>query len=465
MLNLSKPLHTNIKFFDLFIIVVSAYLALFLRFHNITTNTPNSYHLAILGGTLIAFVCFSAFGLHDLINSASVKKYIPRLLICWSMTAIIFIFCMFLLKTEVILSRVWLLLWIGIGTILSGGFHVTLMLIIKKALANGWGQKNIVIIGAGSIGKLVAEKLLHTAYPKYKIKNFFDRNAKLQKSSIHNINIIPLPENLYAYLKENNIAEVWLAIPLEKMHTLKDTLKLLRFSTATLRLIPDIFELELLNYSISKIDDIPVLNLRTTPMHGRNRLVKSIEDKLLSSIILVCISPVLAGIAILIKLTSKGPVLFKQLRYGVDGESIKIYKFRSMFVHKETDNKVTQASKNDSRITGVGKFLRKTSLDELPQFFNVIQGNMSIVGPRPHAVAHNETYKKLIPQYMHRHIVKPGITGWAQINGFRGETKTLDKMQKRIDYDLHYIENWSLLLDLKIILITVFKGFISKNAR
>ncbi|HDY9139587.1 TPA: exopolysaccharide biosynthesis polyprenyl glycosylphosphotransferase [Klebsiella pneumoniae] len=190
---------------------------------------------------------------------------------------------------------------------------------------------------------------------------------------------------------------------------------------------------------------------------------KRVEDVFFSIIILFLISPVLAVIALLIKLTSPGPILFKQIRYGMDGKAIKVWKFRSMKV-MENDDRVIQATKNDTRVTKVGGFLRKTSLDELPQFINVLFGSMSIVGPRPHAVAHNEQYRKLIQGYMLRHKVKPGITGLAQVNGWRGETDTLDKMEKRIEYDLEYIRTWNIVLDIKIIFLTVFKGFIGKTA-
>ncbi|MDM7219684.1 exopolysaccharide biosynthesis polyprenyl glycosylphosphotransferase, partial [Klebsiella pneumoniae] len=200
-----------------------------------------------------------------------------------------------------------------------------------------------------------------------------------------------------------------------------------------------------------------------TPLNGINMVFKRVEDVFFSIIILFLISPVLAVIALLIKLTSPGPILFKQIRYGMDGKAIKVWKFRSMKV-MENDDRVIQATKNDTRVTKVGGFLRKTSLDELPQFINVLFGSMSIVGPRPHAVAHNEQYRKLIQGYMLRHKVKPGITGLAQVNGWRGETDTLDKMEKRIDYDLEYIRTWNIVLDIKIIFLTVFKGFIGKTA-
>lgn len=193
------------------------------------------------------------------------------------------------------------------------------------------------------------------------------------------------------------------------------------------------------------------------------RLTKAIEDLVLGAIIFLLISPLLVLIAIAIKATSPGPVLFKQKRHGWNGEVINVYKFRSMVVH-ESKGSIEQAKRADVRVTPLGAFLRRTSLDELPQFFNVLQGRMSIVGPRPHAVEHNEYYKELVPRYMLRHKVKPGITGWAQIHGFRGETDTLEKMENRVEYDLYYIEHMSVWLDLKIIVLTLFKGFRHQNA-
>jgi putative colanic acid biosynthesis UDP-glucose lipid carrier transferase len=207
-----------------------------------------------------------------------------------------------------------------------------------------------------------------------------------------------------------------------------------------------------------------MLNLNASPMIGMNRFVKAIEDRLLAFLIIIFVSPILLLIALIIKMTSEGPVLFKQLRHGWDGRIIKVYKFRTMKLHTEAKGHITQAKQNDARITPFGKFLRRTSLDELPQFFNVLQGRMSIVGPRPHAIEHNEFYKDSIKAYMQRHKVKPGITGWAQVNGWRGETDHITKMEKRVEYDLYYIENWSLGLDLKIIFLTIFQGFLHKNA-
>ncbi|HCX4781159.1 TPA: undecaprenyl-phosphate glucose phosphotransferase, partial [Escherichia coli] len=211
-----------------------------------------------------------------------------------------------------------------------------------------------------------------------------------------------------------------------------------------------------------EVNGIPVVPIFETPLNGINMVLKRLEDIILSVVILTLISPILIIISLCVKLTSPGPIIFKQTRYGMDGKPIKVWKFRTMVV-MENDN-VTQATKNDVRVTKVGRFLRRTSLDELPQFFNVLFGGMSIVGPRPHAVIHNEQYRSLIEGYMLRHKVKPGITGWAQINGWRGETDTLEKMEKRVEYDLEYIREWSIWLDIRIIFLTIFKGFIGKAA-
>lgn len=234
-------------------------------------------------------------------------------------------------------------------------------------------------------------------------------------------------------------------------------------TTCSVSLIPDIFTFNILQSRTEEIHGIPVVPLFETPLNGINMIFKRLEDIIFSIAILTLISPVLLVIALAVKISSPGPIIFKQTRYGMDGKAIKVWKFRSMKV-MENDEVVVQATKNDIRVTSVGSFLRRTSLDELPQFVNVLTGSMSIVGPRPHAVAHNEQYRKLIQGYMLRHKVKPGITGLAQIKGWRGETDTLDKMEKRIECDLEYIRTWSLFLDVKIIFLTIFKGFISKTA-
>ncbi|MNP03254.1 UDP-glucose:undecaprenyl-phosphate glucose-1-phosphate transferase [compost metagenome] len=263
---------------------------------------------------------------------------------------------------------------------------------------------------------------------------------------------------------QHSVHEVWLCLPLSEGGAIRSILYALRHHTVAVRFIPEWGDIRLLNHRVSHIAGLYSLDLSCSPIDGPAQVLKRLEDLVIGGLISLLILPLCLLIGIAIKLSSPGPVLFKQYRMGINGKRFKVYKFRSMVVHDESGGDVTQASRNDSRVTRVGAFLRRTSLDELPQFFNVLQGRMSIVGPRPHALVHNEYYKDLVESYMQRHKVKPGITGWAQVSGYRGETDTLDKMQKRVEYDLWYIDNWSLWIDVKIIFLTVFKGFVNKNA-
>jgi putative colanic acid biosynthesis UDP-glucose lipid carrier transferase len=234
-------------------------------------------------------------------------------------------------------------------------------------------------------------------------------------------------------------------------------------TTASLYFVPDVFGISIIQGRLQDMNGVPVVGICETPFTGTNELVKRVSDVVIASLIIVLISPLLLALAIGVKLSSPGPVIFKQKRNGLDGEEIVVWKFRSMTA-QENGPVVRQATKNDPRVTRFGAFLRRTSLDELPQFFNVLQGRMSIVGPRPHAVAHNEEYRRIIKAYMVRHKVKPGITGWAQVNGHRGETDTIEKMQARVEYDLEYLRNWSLGLDLQIIVRTIRLVFFDRNA-
>src|SRR5262245_48317643 len=232
----------------------------------------------------------------------------------------------------------------------------------------------------------------------------------------------------------------------------------LRDTTASIYFVPDIFITELIQGRMDAVLGLPIVAVCETPFTGFDGLVKRTSDVVLALLILALVSPLLLAVAIGVKMSSPGPVIFRQRRYGLDGKEIIVYKFRTMTVAEDGET-VRQASKGDVRVTAFGAFLRKNSLDELPQFVNVLEGRMSIVGPRPHAVAHNEMYRKLIKGYMLRHKVKPGITGWAQVNGLRGETDTVEKMRERIDFDLDYLRNWSLRLDLYIIAKTVWVIF------
>ncbi len=323
----------------------------------------------------------------------------------------------------------------------------------------GYNTRKVAIAGSMPVGISLAKSFIEEPWLGFVVNGYYDDVNK-------NESAIPYIGNYDILLndaKAGKIDRIYIAMSMDDHEKIKNLIKQLTDTTCSVMLIPDIFTFNILQSRTEEVNGVPVVPLFDTPLNGINMVLKRVEDIFVSSCILLLISPLLILISIVIKLTSSRPVIFKQTRYGIDGKPIKVWKFRSMNV-MENDSVVTQAKKNDSRITPFGSFLRKTSLDELPQFINVLVGNMSIVGPRPHAVAHNEQYRSLIEGYMLRHKVKPGITGLAQVKGWRGETDTLEKMQKRVEYDLEYIREWSIWLDIKIILLTIFKGFVNKSA-
>lgn len=444
----------------------SGVIAYFLRFDHVLDLSvlPQNYFSILLASTVLSVVIFPLFGLYHSWRGQSLFHQIRSVILAWGSVLVCDIIFLFLLKYSEDFSRTWLAYWFFTGVLLILFIRLLAYLSLRVMRSKGFNYRSVVIIGAGDLGKEVLQRISLSSWTGFKVTAIFDDNEKLAGGNIFGVAVRADINNITRYISENNIDEVWFALPLNAEARMKSLVDQLSSTSVNVRLIPDIFGLSILNHGFTEIAGMPVVDLCTSPMVGFNRFVKSIEDKILAFIILVLISPLLLLIAIAIKLTSKGPVFFKQKRHGWDGKIITVYKFRSMKEHQEFNGSVTQAIKKDPRITKLGAFLRRTSLDELPQFYNVLQGRMSIVGPRPHAVAHNEHYKEVVDQYMLRHKVKPGITGWAQINGWRGETDTLDKMQKRVEFDLHYIENWSLWFDLKIIFLTIFKGFVDKSA-
>jgi putative colanic acid biosysnthesis UDP-glucose lipid carrier transferase len=318
-----------------------------------------------------------------------------------------------------------------------------------------------VIVGVNELSIKLAKTIQQQVVGGTLTMNFFDDRdvSRLPES----MPLVGGLKDVHQFVVKERIKIVYIALSMTEQSRIHYLLDELRDTTVSLYYLPDVFMYDMIQSRFFTTEGIPLISLCESPFIGKKALIKRLSDLILSSLILMAISPLLALIAIGVKLSSPGPIIFKQLRYGLDGQAIEVYKFRSMTVCENNDN-IVQATRNDSRITPFGAFLRKQSLDELPQFINVFQGRMSIVGPRPHAVAHNELYRKQIKGYMIRHKVKPGITGWAQINGYRGETDTIEKMQARIEYDLNYLRNWSLSLDLLIILKTLGVVFKDENA-
>ncbi|HYR26186.1 MAG TPA: undecaprenyl-phosphate glucose phosphotransferase, partial [Aquabacterium sp.] len=356
-----------------------------------------------------------------------------------------------------------MLTW-AVVTPLAQGIAVLLgkVFIQHRATLPG-ARRRAIVVGAGPLGGKVARALQSNRDRQVEFLGYFEdrTDGRVLKEAI-SMRLGGL-RDVANYVYAHGIHEVYITLPLGSQPRILELMESLQGTTASLYFVPDVFGISIIQGRLQDMNGVPVVGICETPFTGTNELVKRVSDIVLASIILVLISPILLALAIGVKLSSPGPVIFRQRRNGLDGEEIIVYKFRSM---RTQDNGavVKQATKGDSRITPFGAFIRKTSLDELPQFINVLQGRMSIVGPRPHAVAHNEEYRRLIKAYMVRHKVRPGITGWAQINGCRGETETIDKMQARVEYDLEYLRNWSLALDLQIIVRTIRLMVFDRNA-
>ena len=340
--------------------------------------------------------------------------------------------------------------------------HVALRLVAPKILEMQGQQRRAIVAGMNTQGLELVRRLDADPYSRVRVIGFFDDREIGRINADGGQVVLGRIAELPDFARNNPVDLIYISLPMASQPRILSLLDGLRDTTASIYFVPDIFVTDLIQGRMDSVGGLPVVAVCETPFRGLNGIVKRGSDIVLSLLILALISPLLLVIALAVKLTSPGPVIFRQRRYGLDGREIMVYKFRTMSVW-EDGSSIPQAKKDDARVTPLGRFLRRTSLDELPQFLNVLQGRMSIVGPRPHAVAHNETYRKLIKGYMLRHKVRPGISGWAQVNGYRGETETLDKMSGRIEYDLDYLRNWSLRLDLYIIAKTVWVIFMDKK--
>jgi len=415
---------------------------------------------AILSGRFI-----TAPDLRRVLTYGSSGRFVmPRLMMEWGMIVGMLMFAGFALNLSDWFSRNVLLAWFAVTTVALAAVQELQIRIARWMNQRGALASRFVIVGINSVGLE-----LHRRLPANGFLGFFDFRKSVRTSlETEGGNSRPPAtvrhcDMLGNFVLEHGVASVYIALPIANAPRIQSLLSDLRNSTSNVYFVPDVFAFDLIQARVVDVNGMPALAVCDTPMRGTNALSKRITDTTLALIGIILLSPLLLAIAIGIKLSSPGPVLFKQRRYGMDGEEILVYKFRSMTVC-EDGLEVRQASVNDQRVTRFGAFLRRTSMDELPQLVNVLEGKMSLVGPRPHAIAHNELYRRQIDGYMVRHKVLPGITGWAQVHGLRGETDTVEKMALRIRYDLDYLNNWSLWLDLRILVLTVGVVLRGKNA-
>ena len=440
-------------------IILSGFFAAYWIYHGGYENLPSPYLIAAVIAVTFYYLVSLNTGLYQSWRGDQLFRQLGRILQTWFITLMALLLLGWALKVSAYFSRATLALWFAFTPLLLILSRIVLRNILRHFRSRGFNSRQIAIAGSGPSATAFASELDSNPWMGYQLAGCYDEHTGGETQLTRTGDFAQLIRDV----KNKQYDEVYIALPMSAEKTIVHLVSELADSSVPVHIIPDLFTFNLMNARMSRIGSIPTISVYDSPHDDFSGFVKRSEDVILSSLILLLISPLMLAIVLTIKLTSRGPVFFKQRRYGIGGEEITVWKFRSMTTCDDGDM-IKQATKGDARITPLGTFLRRTSLDELPQFINVLQGRMSIVGPRPHAVAHNELYRKDIQGYMLRHLVKPGITGWAQVNGWRGETDTLEKMQKRVEFDLFYIRNWSLWLDLKIIFLTIFKGFINKNA-
>jgi len=402
------------------------------------------------------------WGLYGSWQLLPLREEMRQILIAWSAVLAALLLIGFALHVTSQYSRISLGIWALTVPMLMIGLRAVLRHQIERKARRGVDIRILAFVGANRAADRIANHFKTRMWSGLRVAGVYDDRA-VKRLNLQSLSLIGTMDTLVRDAKAGRVDFVFITLPACAEERIDRIVRELADTTASVFIVPDARIFERGNANWREIAGHPIISVYDTPFFGVSGLLKRIEDIVVSSLILVLISPLLLIIAAAVRFTSPGPVIFKQRRYGLNGQIVEVWKFRSMTVTENGDT-VVQARRGDSRITPVGAFLRRTSLDELPQFFNVLQGRMSIVGPRPHAVAHNEQYRALIHGYMLRHKVKPGITGWAQINGWRGETDCVEKMEKRVEYDMQYIQNWSLIMDLRIIVATIFKGFRSANA-
>lgn len=421
------------------------------------------------GALALAFLSYlifaSNYALYRSWKGWPIRDEIGALLATWSSTIPALLVVGFLTKTTDYFSRVVITTWLVGFPVLAVLYRIGVRKALRYARKNAQNLRKVAIAGVTESGLRMYDKIEDMLDSGTRVVGLYDDRApkRLAPLQLGDRPLLGGMSQLIEQARAGDIDIVYIAFPLRAERRIRDILGRLADTTATVYIVTPLFMFDLMHARWGTVGDMPVVSVFDTPFDGLGGGLKRMEDIVLSSVILCLIAVPMVFIALGVKLTSAGPVFFRQTRYGLNGHPIKVWKFRTMTT-TEDGPKVVQATKNDKRITRFGGFLRRTSLDELPQFINVLAGQMSVVGPRPHAVAHNELYRKKIRGYMLRHKVKPGITGWAQVNGWRGETEAIEKMEQRVEHDLYYIDNWSLLWDLQIVFLTVFGKRVRSNA-
>lgn len=445
----SSPVATYVvKLVDAALILLAAYLALHARrVLDLPTEMPVKFiagydGLAVIGALLFSFFSGQVSGSW---RGAQMPAMLAKLTARWFVVVSLLLLWLFAFKATQEFSRVWFAVWMALAAVLLWLGRLSIYSALRSMRLRGIGVRHVALVGSDAAIASLQQRMASAGWSGCAVE-----------AVVQNPNDVTALEAL----ANAPLDEVWVMLPLGDAYAIKATLHGLRHSAASIRLVPDLLTLRLINHGVTEVMGVPMYDLSASPMAGASQQLKWLEDKILALFILLAISPVMLAVALGVKLSSPGPVFYRQERVGLNNRSFGMLKFRSMPVDVEKDG-VRWGGATDKATTRFGQFIRQTSLDELPQFLNVLWGDMSIVGPRPERPMFVEQFKDEIPDYMKKHLVKAGITGWAQVHGWRGDTD----LKTRIEFDLFYIENWSVWLDLKIIFLTVFKGFLNKNAR
>lgn len=425
------------------------------------------FYVALVVATFLTVNIFHMLELYTIAGLSNLQRQMGRIVLGWTAVIALLLLAAFAARVSTSFSRIWTILWYS-GA-LAGFFlsRVVVHTILRRWAETGRLVRDVAIIGAGPQGRRLIE-YLHRPGRGFRVVGVFDdRKAAQRLTEVAGVPVRGTIDDLLAFSVAEPLDQIVVALPWTGERRIADIMTKLSALPVDIRLAPGLVGFALAHCHYGDIAGLPVLNIFEKPLSEEKLVLKRIEDLLIASMLLVVFSPVMLVVAVLIKWGSPGPVFFRQNRYGFNNRPISVWKFRTMYIEDCTDVIETQALRNDPRVTPIGHWLRRLSIDEMPQLFNVLQGSMSVVGPRPHPKgtrAGDVLFEEAVSEYAARHRVKPGLTGWAQVNGWRGETDTLEKIQRRVDHDLYYIEHWSLLFDIKIVLMTVFSVMRGNNA-
>ncbi|MDH5483826.1 MAG: undecaprenyl-phosphate glucose phosphotransferase [Gammaproteobacteria bacterium] len=462
----SNTLNHVLRLVDLLVVFICGTLAYYYSpaFETFTSlgtqGLPAHYFNAILLAVAFTAILFPMFNIYRVWRGTSTLVEIKSITIAWGMAILLLTALAFVTKSGAEFSRSWMGIWFASAWVSLVASRVSMRVVLRWLRSSGFNHRHIVIVGTGGQAAVVADRLRRSTWFGLEISALFGTDTKELPAWLRDKRLINDVVELRRYIDEGDVDQVWISLPHSEEKTISDVIGALDGSAAEIRYVPDIFEYQLMHHSLSEIAGVPVVNISYSAICGMNKWVKTVEDYILAAVLLALASPLMLFLAIGVKMSSPGPILYRQQRVGWNGQEFMMFKFRSMPVEAEKDTGPVWASQQDKRATTFGSLLRKTSLDELPQLFNVLKGEMSLIGPRPERPMFVEKYKDEVPHYMKKHLVKAGLTGWAQVHGWRGNTC----LHTRIEHDLYYIENWSLWLDIKIIIMTVFRGLVHKNA-